>query len=149
MNPVDALGRPLTAVNRPDARKGQAPPNKGASFLPEAIKRIARQAGIQKRCHAHALRHTFASETIRENIALPVVSRMLGHADTRITHSYLNHTLAPLEAIEAMQRRGPASEPPDLTAELVAQVAALRTELTDQLAALAGVQSLDTAGVSR
>lgn len=65
---------------------------------------------------------------------------MLGHADSRITHSYLNHTLAPLEAVEAMQRRGAESEPVDLTSELAAQVAALRTELTDQLGALVAAQ---------
>jgi integrase len=112
----------------------------GESFLPEAIKRCARQAGIAKRAHAHGLRHTYASEVVREGVALPVVSRMLGHADTQITHRYLDHTLSPLEAIEAMQRRG-ASGPVDLIAELVAQVSALRFELTDQLAPLVAGQN--------
>ena len=103
------------------------------------IKDIARRAGIDKRVHSHGLRHTFASESIREEISLPVVSRMLGHADTQITHRYLNHTLSPIEAVEAMQRRG-AAGPVDLTAELAASVSALRIELTDQLADLVAAQ---------
>ena len=78
----------------------------GASFLPEAIKRAARQAGIAKRVHAHGLRHTFAAEVVREGHALPVISRMLGHAGSQITHRYIDHTLGRSEATEAMQQRG-------------------------------------------
>jgi integrase len=111
----------------------------GGGSLPDIIKRAAKQAGIAKRVHAHGLRHTFATEALRENIALPVVSRMLGHADTQITHRYIDHTLSPLEAIDVMQRRAPAAAPVDQTAELAAQVAALRSELTDTLATLVAV----------
>jgi integrase len=83
-----------------------------ASFLPEAIKRIARQAGIAKRVHAHGLRHTYAAEVVREGVPLPVISRMLGHADSQITHRYIDHTLSRTEVIEAMQQRGRAEVVP-------------------------------------
>ncbi len=117
-----------------------------AGFPPEMIKRCARQAGIAKRVHCHGLRHTFAAEIVREGHALPVISKAMGHADTLITHAYLNSTIARNEVIEAMQRRGctvpTLGQDGDLAAglaELIGRLEALaagEAELTERLEAL-------------
>ena len=113
----------------------------GPGFLPDAIKSMARQAGIEKRVHAHGLRHTYASEVIREGHALPVVSRMLGHAGTAITHTYIDHTFSAGEAVDAMKRRGATPSEPQSGADLTAALA----ELTGRLEALAVGQAEVTA----
>jgi site-specific recombinase XerD len=81
-----------------------------ASQWRETIKKLAKRAGITKRVSSHSLRHQFASETIRENVPLPVLSQMLGHKNTLITHRYISHTLASSEAIDAMRTRSLHSE---------------------------------------
>ena len=39
----------------------------------------------------HELRHTYASTLINEGVELPVISKLLGHADTRITMRHYAH----------------------------------------------------------
>jgi integrase len=39
----------------------------------------------------HELRHTYASTLINESVELPVISKLLGHADTRITMRHYAH----------------------------------------------------------
>ena len=53
------------------------------------LKDIAILCGINKRICFHTSRHTFASTvTLANNISLEVVSKMLGHANTRMTAHY-------------------------------------------------------------
>lgn len=53
------------------------------------LKDIAILCGINKRITFHAGRHTFASTvTLANNISLEVVSKMLGHTNTRMTTHY-------------------------------------------------------------
>ncbi len=83
----------------------------GAPQWRETIKKITRRAGITKRVSSHSLRHQFASEAIREQTPLPVISRMLGHAGTAITHRYLSHSIGPAEAVDMMKARKSGDEP--------------------------------------
>ncbi len=76
----------------------------GHAYWREAIKRLGRKAGIEKRVHSHGLRHTHAVELMREGVPVLVISRQLGHSNLAITEHYLNH-LHPLEVVDAMQRR--------------------------------------------
>jgi site-specific recombinase XerD len=76
----------------------------GAAYWRDAIKRLGRKAGIEKRVHSHGLRHTHAVELMREGVRLPVIQRQLGHSSLGVTERYLNH-LHPGEVIEAMQER--------------------------------------------
>ena len=53
------------------------------------LKDIAILCGINKRICFHCFRHTFASTvTLANNISLEVVSKMLGHTNTRMTAHY-------------------------------------------------------------
>ena len=53
------------------------------------LKDIAILCGINKRICFHTIRHTFASTvTLANNISLEVVSKMLGHTNTRMTAHY-------------------------------------------------------------
>ena len=50
-------------------------------------RKVRRQAGIED-TRLHDLRHTFASHAVMQSVPLPVVSRLLGHAGTRMTLRY-------------------------------------------------------------
>ena len=53
------------------------------------LKDIAILCDIKKRITFHTIRHTFASTvTLANNISLEVVSKMLGHTNTRMTNHY-------------------------------------------------------------
>jgi len=70
----------------------------------EMLKDLARKAGIQKRVHAHGLRHTHAFELACERVPLPIIQKQLGHNDLLTTAHYLNH-FADVHVIAAMQAR--------------------------------------------
>ena len=60
--------------------------------------------GIEKRVHAHGLRHTGAAELAREGKPMNLIQAQLGHSNLGTTDRYIRH-IAPQELIEAMQRR--------------------------------------------
>ena len=68
-------------------------------------RKVRRQAGI-KDARLHDLRHTFASHAVMRNVPLPVISRLLGHAGTRITLRYAHIGDREIEA--AAERVGAA-----------------------------------------
>ena len=49
--------------------------------------RVRREAGI-KDVRLHDLRHTHASHAVMNGVPVPVVSRMLGHSNVRMTLRY-------------------------------------------------------------
>ncbi len=50
-------------------------------------RKVRRQAGIAD-ARLHDLRHTFASHAVMQSVPLPVVSRLLGHSQVRMTLRY-------------------------------------------------------------
>lgn len=55
----------------------------------ENLKDIATLCGINKRVTFHTSRHTFASTvTLANNISIEVISKMMGHTNTRMTSRY-------------------------------------------------------------
>jgi len=74
------------------------------SHVRELLPRLARHAGIQKRVHAHGLRHTHAYELMMEGIPMAIIQRQLGHASLATTNTYLSH-IAPKLVIETMAKR--------------------------------------------
>jgi len=64
-------------------------PIQDAADVNKYLKDIAILCGIEKRITFHTSRHTFASTvTLANNISLEVVSKMLGHTNTRMTCHY-------------------------------------------------------------
>ncbi|MCZ6835788.1 MAG: site-specific integrase [Planctomycetota bacterium] len=74
------------------------------SYIRVLFPRLGRQAGIDKRVHAHGLRHTHASELRAEGLDIGVISKQLGHRSIATTARYLDH-IAPFAVIEALQGR--------------------------------------------
>lgn len=64
-------------------------PIQDATDVNENIKDIATLCGINKHVTFHTSRHTFASTvTLANNISLEVISKMMGHTNTRMTSRY-------------------------------------------------------------
>jgi site-specific recombinase XerD len=74
------------------------------SYVRHLLPRLASKAGIEKRVHPHALRHTHAAELAREGVPLNVIQAQLGHSNVATTSRYLAH-IAPAEVIRVMQGR--------------------------------------------
>lgn len=75
-----------------------------ASYIRALLPRLARRAGIERRVHAHGLRHTHAYELSREGTPLLVIQTQLGHASAATTDRYIAH-LNPAVAVEAIRSR--------------------------------------------
>ena len=65
----------------------------GGKLSPEQvrqmIKRRAGKAGITKRVHPHALRHTYASQMADEGVPVHQIQKLLGHAHLATTALYI------------------------------------------------------------
>jgi len=75
------------------------------AYVRVMLKRLGARAGIDKRVHAHGLRHTHAAQLRAEGVDIAIISRQLGHSSIATTARYLDH-IAPTAVIEAMRRRG-------------------------------------------
>jgi site-specific recombinase XerD len=58
-------------------------------YVRHLLPRLARKAGINKRVHAHGLRHAYAVELEREGAPLSTIRDLLGHSSAAITDRYL------------------------------------------------------------
>jgi integron integrase len=58
------------------------------SALQKAVKRAARDAGIDKRVTCHTLRHSFATHTLEAGYDIRTVQELLGHSDVSTTMIY-------------------------------------------------------------
>lgn len=79
-----------------------------ASYVRRLLPRLAQRAGIQKRVHAHGLRHAHAAELAAEGKPVNLIQRQLGHSSLATTSRYLDH-IAPQDVIAAMRGREWAS----------------------------------------
>lgn len=66
------------------------------------VKRLAVKAGIERRVHPHALRHTFAAELEAARTPVTVISKLLGHSSIAVTARYLDH-LTNAQAISVLE----------------------------------------------
>jgi site-specific recombinase XerD len=75
------------------------------AYVRALLPRVAARAGIEKRVHAHGLRHSHATELVAAGVPLHVVAGQLGHASTATTDAYLAK-LMPSERIRALRAAG-------------------------------------------
>jgi site-specific recombinase XerD len=92
-----------------------------SSCVREMLKDLARKAGIERRVHPHALRHTHAAELARESVPVHVIRRQLGHLSLDTTARYVDH-ITPLEVIATMRARPWPTHGPEPSASLAATV---------------------------
>jgi site-specific recombinase XerD len=76
----------------------------GQSYIRHLFPRLARKASIERRVHAHGLRHAFAVDLVRSGAPLYVVRDALGHTSIATTQVYLSRVGAH-EAVDAMRNR--------------------------------------------
>lgn len=81
------------------------------AYVRALLPRLAKRAGIDKRVHAHGLRHAHATEMVAAGLPLHVIAGQLGHASTATTDAYLAK-IAPAERLAAMRAAGWSMEPP-------------------------------------
>jgi site-specific recombinase XerD len=74
------------------------------SYIRHLLPRLARKAGIEKRVHAHGLRHRHAVDLIKEGADLLTVRDLLGHASAQTTQTYLSR-IGASEAVEFARQR--------------------------------------------
>lgn len=98
-----------------DGAKGQGVRQPGqplaSSYVRALLPKLAERAGIEKRVHAHGLRHSHATELVAAGVPLHVIAGQLGHASTATTDAYLAK-LMPSERIKAMRAAGWTLEGP-------------------------------------
>lgn len=81
------------------------------AYVRAMLPRMAKRAGIEKRVHAHGLRHTLAAEMRKEGKDIGIISKQLGHSSIATTARYLDH-VAPAAVVDAMRSRSSAILPP-------------------------------------
>jgi site-specific recombinase XerD len=74
------------------------------SYVRHLLPRLARKAGIDKRVHAHGLRHAYAVELEREGATVSAIRDLLGHSSLAVTDRYLRR-IGASEAIEFNRQR--------------------------------------------
>jgi site-specific recombinase XerD len=74
------------------------------SYVRHLLPRLASKAGIEKRVHAHALRHAYAASLEREGATISMIRDLLGHSSAAVTDRYLRR-LGAGEAVEFARRR--------------------------------------------
>ena len=62
-----------------------------SAYVRALLPRLAERAGIERRVHAHGLRHTGAAELRTEGADIGVISKQLGHSSIATTARYLDH----------------------------------------------------------
>jgi integrase len=65
--------------------------------VPHVWQRIRKTAGLPD-VRLHDLRHSFASVGALGGSGLPILGRLLGHADTRTTERYVHFAAHPIKA---------------------------------------------------
>ena len=68
------------------------------------LPRLGKRAGIDKRIHAHGMRHSLAANMSSDGEILTTISSQLGHSSVAVTDKYLAK-IAPTKLVEAMRSK--------------------------------------------
>ena len=75
-----------------------------SSYVRNLLPRLARKAGIAKRCHAHGLRHSFAAGLADERVDVRVIQRRWATAACKQPKTTLT-ILPPCAVIDTLPNR--------------------------------------------
>ncbi len=115
---LDAVGRYLQ-IERPETCHHAVlfvvlqGPRRGARMTPAGLRslfRHRRKLPELKNANAHRFRHTFGADMARAGIRLPVLQKMMGHADGKTTLQYIQLSMADIadeyrRAMKKIQQR--------------------------------------------
>jgi site-specific recombinase XerD len=73
-------------------------------YVRTLLPRLARKAGIERRVHPHALRHSFSFELAGEGVPMHQIQAQLGHSCLSTTSRYISH-LNPTAVVATMRAR--------------------------------------------
>jgi integrase len=74
------------------------------SYVRHLLPRLAAKVGIEKRVHAHGLRHAYAASLAREGATISMIRDLLGHSSAAVTDRYLRR-LGAGEAVDFARNR--------------------------------------------
>jgi len=77
---------PYPALFVSEQQKGREKINPGVVQM--VVKNAATKAGLDKNIHPHTLRHSFATDLLRNNTNIVYVKELLGHASIQVTMTY-------------------------------------------------------------
>ncbi len=81
---------PVVQTGRRGAGESKAGARMSPVYLRSLVKRLAKGAGIERRVHPHMLRHTYATEQVKDGTPLHNVQKDLGHSHLSTTAIYLH-----------------------------------------------------------
>ena len=147
MVPVDAFVRdlvhrlrffrsldPLPADGRLMARTGSK--NAILVQLREYLHMVCHSLGLPTDIVPHQIRHTYATEMLRAGVGFPVLMKLLGHIDPRMTMRYVDVALTDLQREFQLAR----SKPRHLAPQPKTPLAPLRTGLDGLIDSLLAAQ---------
>ena len=74
------------------------------AYIRSMLPRLGKRAGIEKRIHAHGMRHSLAANMSASGEILTEISSQLGHSSVAVTDKYLAK-IAPARLMEVMRRK--------------------------------------------
>ncbi|MGQ0503860.1 MAG: tyrosine-type recombinase/integrase [Myxococcaceae bacterium] len=77
-------------------------PRRGRPMTPAGLRTLFRHRRtaqpVLRNANAHRLRHTFGADMARAGVRLPILQRMMGHADGKTTLQYINLSMSDVAA---------------------------------------------------
>ena len=92
---------PYPALFVAEQQKGREKINPGVAQM--VVKNAAIRAGLEKNIHPHTLRHSFATDLLRNNANIVYVKELLGHASIQVTMTYTHVIDEGLHSVHRMK----------------------------------------------
>lgn len=91
-------------------RRTGKPPSR--QTVTKALKKVAKEVGVEKRVSCHVLRHSFATHLLEQGVDAYVVSALLGHSSLKATRRYARVTRKIIKQVPSPLDLLPKGRPP-------------------------------------